>query len=174
LRVVQVRSATFLPLPVSPDDVAFGEENVLDEYIGGLAVGYTAGPPYGERLVSWSDLERFDLRQRELRRQAAENLDILLDAVHIHGQPPVLMFSFGGLESSLLLSDELWDGLERSVPGRLVVGVPARDVLIMTGSESAIGIEKARRAVDRVFFARGDHLLLDDLLIRIDGEWEPF
>jgi uncharacterized protein YtpQ (UPF0354 family) len=171
---VQVRSATFLPLLVSPNDVAFSEENVLDEYFDDLMVGYALGPPYGERMVTWSDLDRFELSRRELRRRAADNLDVLVDAVRIHGQPPVLMLSFAGLESSLVLADVLWDSLEGSVPGDLVVGVPARDVMIMTGSLSEPGIAKARRAVDRVFFAGDRHLLLHELLIRVDGRWEPY
>jgi hypothetical protein len=46
--------------------------------------------------------------------------------------------------------------------------------VIITGSRSRAGLEKARRAVDRVFMARGPHLLLPDLLIWGDGGWEPF
>ncbi len=171
---MQVRSATFLPLLVSPNDRAFSEKNVLDEYFEDLMVAYTLGPPYGDRLVTWSDLERFELSRRDLRHHAATSLNEMLDTVQIHGQPPALMVSFEGLESSLVLSDAFWDGLEGSVPGELVVGVPARDVVIITGSRSSAGIAKARRAVDRVFFAGGPHLLLRDLLIRVDGDWELY
>jgi uncharacterized protein YtpQ (UPF0354 family) len=170
---VQVRSGAFLPLPVSPEDVAFSEANVLDEYMGGLAVGYAIGPPYGERMLTWGDLERFALTRSDLRRCAASTLDTLLDAVRIHGQPPVLMLSFAGFESSLLLADVFWDGLEESVPGDLVIGVPARDVVIMTGSGSRPGLARVRRAVDRVFFAGDRHLLLRDMLVRVDGRWQP-
>jgi uncharacterized protein YtpQ (UPF0354 family) len=170
---VQVKSATFLPILVSPHDRAYDEHNVLDQYLGEIAVGYAVGPPYGERLVTWSDLERRDMSRRDLRRWAADNLDSLLDAVRIHGQPPALMLSFQGFESSLVLADPFWDSLEGSVPGELVIGVPARDVVIITGSRSRAGIEKARRAVDRVFFAGGPHLLVRDLLVRRGGDWEP-
>jgi len=109
-----------------------------------------------------------------LRQTAAGQLDRMLDEVRVHGQPPALMLSFDGLESSLLLSDVFWDELAESVPGELVVGAPARDVVIITGSRSRAGLEKARRAVDRVFFARGPHLLLPDLLVWRDGEWDLF
>ena len=79
--------------------------------------------------------------------------------VRIHGQPPALMPSFDGIESSLLLADDFWESFEGSVPGSIVIGMPARDVLIITGSRSPAGIAKARRAVDRMFFAGGRHLL---------------
>ena len=167
-------SATVLPVLVSVDDPGYQERNVLDEYFGDLVVGYTAGPPFGERLITWDDLDRLEVSRRDLRRRAALQLDAMLDEVRVHGQPPALMLSFDGLESSLLLSEAFWDGLEQSVPGELVVGVPARDVVIITGSHSRTGLEKARRAVDRVFFAKGDHLLMPGLLTWRDGEWEPF
>ena len=168
-----VKSATFLPILVSPHDRAYSEHNVLDQYLGEIAVGYAIGPPYGDRLVTWGDLDRRDMSRRDLRRSAADNLDSMLDGVRIHGQPPALMLSFQGFESSLVLADPFWDSLEGSVPGELVIGVPARDVVMFSGSRSRTGIEKTRRAVDRVFFAGGPHLLMRDLLARRDGEWEP-
>jgi uncharacterized protein YtpQ (UPF0354 family) len=171
---VQVTSATFLPILVSPSDQAYSERNVLDEYFGDLVVAYSVGPPYGDRLITWADLKRVELSRRDLRRRATQNLDSMLDAVRIHGQPPALMLSFQGLESSLVLADPFWDSIEGSVPGELVIGVPARDVVIMTGSASPSGIAKARRAVDRVFFAGGPHLLMQELMVRRRGDWEVY
>ncbi|MFC7480830.1 hypothetical protein ACFQX7_13480 [Luedemannella flava] len=60
------------------------------------------------------------------------------------------------------------------VPGDIVVGVPARDVVIVTGSDSLPGLEKARRAVDRVLFAGDENPLTQHLLVRRNGTWEPF
>ncbi len=168
---VRVTSTTFLPVLISVHDRAYNDANVLDGYLDEVAVGYTSGPPYGELLVTWSDLERVELSRRRLRREAMTNLDAMLDDVLIHGQPPALMLSFNGLESSLLLADELWARLEESVPGELVVGVPARDVVIFTGSESRSGLARATRAIERVFFANGPNLLLRDLLVWRGGEW---
>jgi uncharacterized protein YtpQ (UPF0354 family) len=164
----------FLPVLVSFDDRAYDERYVLDKYADGLAVGYTVGPPYGEALVAWDDLDRFELSRRTLRRQATANLDAMVARVRIHGQPPALLLSFAGLESSVLLADGFWEELAEAVPGELVIGVPARDVVIITGSGSAAGLAKARRAVDRVFFAGGAHLLVRDLLVRRAGAWAAY
>jgi uncharacterized protein YtpQ (UPF0354 family) len=172
--VQQVTTATVLPVLVSPDDRAYNGQHVLDEYFDGLMVGYTLGPLFGERLITWRDLDRLGVSRRELRRRAAGYLDLMVDRVDIHGQPPALMLSFAGMESSVVLADAFWDGLEGSVPGELVIGVPARDVVILTGSRSQSGLAKARRAVDRVFFAGGPHLLLRDLLIRWRGHWDIY
>ncbi|MGI5245026.1 hypothetical protein [Dactylosporangium sp. CA-139066] len=165
-------------LPVLAPLRAFRRDDVhspvLDEFMGGLGVGYSYGPPFGQRLVTWADLQRMELPRRMLRRQAAHNLDARLDAVGVHGQPPALMLNFEGIASTLLLAEGLWAGLERSVPGELVVGVPARDVVIVTGSQSPPGLAKVRRAVDRVFFAGDRYLLSRKLLVRRRGIWEPF
>jgi uncharacterized protein YtpQ (UPF0354 family) len=171
---VQVKGDMFLPLLVSEDDPGVGGDHLLDEFISGLGIAYSFGPPYGTRLVTWADLEQSGVPRRAVRRQALDNLYGALPAVEVHGQPPALMLSFGGLESSVLLADEFWDEVEEGVPGELVVGVPARDVVIVTGSQSRPGLAKARRAVDRVFFAGDQHLLSQDLLVRRDREWLPF
>ena len=163
----------FLPLlmPVNDQDQAL-DELPLDEFLGHLAVAYTPGPPFGDQVVTWEDLDRLGLSHRAVRRQAVAHLDQSLERVQIHGQPPALMLSFDGLESTVLLADAFWDSLEGSVPGEIVVGAPARDVVIVTGSESPPGLEKARRAVDRVFFAGDQHLLTRHLLVRRRGSWD--
>jgi hypothetical protein len=163
-----------MPLLVSSDDEQLGDDIVLDEFTEDIWIAYSFGPPYGERLVSWADLDRNGVGRRTLRRGAIQNLGSAMNRIRISGQPPALMLSFGGLESSVLLIDEFWDDLSRSVPGELVVGVPARDVVIVTGSQSRPGREKARRAVDRVFFAGDPHLLSRDLLVWRQGLWLPF
>lgn len=167
-------NATFMPVVVSAADAAYTDRHVLDVLFDDLVVGYSLGRPYGDRLMTWSEFARLELSRRELRRRAAGYLDAAMETVGIHGQPPALMLSFEGIESSLLLCDDFWDSLEGSVPGSIVIGMPARDVVIVTGSRSPSGLAKARRAVDRVFFAGGRHLLTRSLLLRRGGSWERF
>jgi uncharacterized protein YtpQ (UPF0354 family) len=173
---VHVTSTTFLPLLAPAEEDPYGDPAapVLDEFTAELAVAYSFGPPYGERLVSWLDLDRLGLSRRALRSCAACNLGALLAAVEVHRDAPALMLSFAGIESSLLLADDLWQRLATSVSGELVVGVPARDVVVVTGSQSKHGLDKAKRAVDRVFVAGDQHLLSRQLLVRRDGGWETF
>jgi len=173
LHVVQVMNATFMPVVVSVRDPDYSDRHVLDVLFDDLAVGYSLGQPYGDRLMTWPDFERLRMSRRELRHRAASLLDASMDRLRIHGQPPALMLSFDGIESSVLLCDEFWDGLEGRVPGSIVVGVPARDVVVVTGSRSAAGMAKARRTVDRMFYAGGRHLVRQGLLVRQRGMWQP-
>ncbi len=171
---MQVTRPTFIPLLAAgiPDRLDPGV--VREEFCGDLNVVYTFGPQFGRRVVTHADLEHLEMPPRVLRRAAHEHLEVLAGRAEFHGQPPALMLSFEGLESSLLLATDFWSRLAGSVPGELVVGVPARDVVIVTGSQSSAGLEKARRCVERVFFAGDEHLLSRTLLVRRGPGWEPF
>jgi uncharacterized protein YtpQ (UPF0354 family) len=144
---VPVSLDSFLPLLAGPDDRQVSAAHVTDPFLGDLRVAYTVGPDFGQHLLTWEQLEQLRLPRSQLRRSAATQLYHLLDQVGIHGQPPALMLSFDGLESSVVLAHRFWDELESSVPGELVVGVPARDVVIFTGSGSESGMRRVRRAV---------------------------
>jgi uncharacterized protein YtpQ (UPF0354 family) len=159
---------------VGVSDPQVSPADLTDGFLGDIAVGYTPGPQYGRRLLTWDELDSSGRSRGELRREAADNLYAALDRIGIHGQPPALMLSFDGLESSVLLAHAFWDDLAGSVPGELVVGAPARDVVIFTGTQSRSGLQKVRRAVDRVFFAGGPHLISQDLLVRRQRRWEVF
>lgn len=169
---MRIDGNTVLPLLVPADDDWSRSDIVRDDFLAGLAVAYSLGPPYGRRFISRADLDRYDLTHRDLFLLASSNLRTALRRLKLHGQPPSLMLSFHGLESSALLDAELWEDLRGTVPGELVVGVPARDVVIVTGSWSKAGMAKARRAVDRIFFAGADYLLSRDLLVWRRRAWE--
>jgi uncharacterized protein YtpQ (UPF0354 family) len=171
---VPLTPGTVLPMLSPAHDLGEDDQHapVLDEFVDGLFVGYSFGPPFGKRLITWQDLERIEEPRRNLRKHAAANLEAKLSQVVVHGQPPALMLGFDGLASTLLLAESVWAGLADSVPGDLVVGVPARDVVIVTGSQSRPGLERVRRAVNRMFFAGDRHLLTRHVLIRRGGVWE--
>jgi uncharacterized protein YtpQ (UPF0354 family) len=169
---VDVMSTTFLPVLVSLEDLEPEDEEdiVLDDFLGTLAVGYAPGPDY-RSLLTWQDLRRLGGSQDGLRAYAFDLLTKSAADVQVVGRPPVLMLSFGGWESSVVLVDEFWERMAGQVPGELVIGVPARDVVVVTGSGSPPGVEKVRRAVDRLFFAGGRGLLSRELLVWRRG-WE--
>lgn len=171
---MQVTRATFIPLLAAGNSDRLDPGAVRDEYSADLTVVYTFGPQFGRRVVTHADLEQMEIPARALRRSAFEHLEVLSSRAEFHGQPPALMLSFEGLESSLLLASDFWTRLQGAVPGDVVVGVPARDVVVVTGSQSVPGLEKARRCVERVFMAGGDNPLTQNLLVRRGGTWEPF
>lgn len=75
------------------------------------------------------------------------------------------------LDASLVLDGELMDKLAQDVEGDLVVAVPARDVLIASGTAHHDGLAELRRTVQRVWTAGEKRLISRDLLVRRRGEW---
>jgi uncharacterized protein YtpQ (UPF0354 family) len=174
LLLVQVMNATLMPIVLARTDPGINDRHVIDGLFDDLAVGYSVGDVHASRLMTWADFDRTGMTRRDVRRHAAATLDSAMLGARICGQPPALMLSFEGIESSALLCDEFWDSLQGAVPGEVVIGAPARDVVIITGSRSPTGLSKVRRAIDRMFFAGGTHLLTRHMLVRRRGRWERF
>jgi uncharacterized protein YtpQ (UPF0354 family) len=169
---VDVMSTTFLPVLLSLEDLDPRDESalILDPFVGGIVVGYAIGPEF-RSLLTWAHLQEWGIRREYIRQFAYDCLAKWAVDAQVVGQPPAPMVSFGGWESCILLCEEFWDRLVPQVPGELIVGVPARDVVMITGSGSRPGMEKVRRAVDRLYYAGGRGLLSRDLLVWRRG-WE--
>jgi len=85
----------------------------------------------------------------------------------------VLLISAGGeFDASLLLADNLWSGGQVKVDGDIVVAVPAKDVLIATGSHNAPGLVRLRAAAAK--FASGPNGLTTALFVYRDGKFVRF
>ena len=89
-------------------------------------------------------------------------LEPKLDA---HGDHPIVLQCGATYESSLLLFDNWWERIGDWVTGRIVVAVPTRDVLLVTGSEDSAGLGETRRCVDAAFRRDAAYLLSDELLV---------
>jgi uncharacterized protein YtpQ (UPF0354 family) len=75
------------------------------------------------------------------------------------------------LDASLALDDDLMDKLSQDVEGDLVVAMPARDVLVASGTAHQDGLAELRRTVQREWATGEDRLITRDLLVRRRGEW---
>jgi uncharacterized protein YtpQ (UPF0354 family) len=140
--------------------------------VGELVVMYAFDLPDCFQFVAQRDCERLGLSGTDLLPLAIANLRRRLPPVQRLGCPPTFGFLAGGnLEASLLLLDEVWDELAPLVPGELVAAVPARDVVVVTGSDSSEGLAIVRSSVERVWVG-GDHLLTKQLLVWRDRRWQ--
>jgi len=65
--------------------------------------------------------------------------------IEIAGTDGIYMLTAGGnYETSLMLFKSLWQGNLLQVNGRIIVSIPTRDLLLVTGSEDTEGIERIR------------------------------
>jgi len=71
------------------------------------------------------------------------------------------------------LADNLWSGGQVKVDGDIVVAVPAKDVLIATGSLNAAGLARLRAAA-AAKFASGPNGLTTALFVYRDGKFVRF
>ena len=75
------------------------------------------------------------------------------------------------VDASLVLDDDLMEKLAQDVEGDLVVAVPARNVLVASGTAHQDGLAELRRTVDRVWGSGEERLITRDLLVRRRGAW---
>jgi len=110
----------------------------------------------------------------ELRSLACENLKRLLPKIEYHGTNGLYMVTAGGnYEASLLLLDSIWHGGQMEVQGDIVVAIPTRDLLLVTGSKDARGIEKVKQMVKKAT-SRGAYRLIPQLFVYRNGKFEEY
>ena len=145
-----------------------------EDYNGELVILYAEDSERNIRYLSDEKLAEIGVSRDGLRAKAVENLRPLLPDIEIHGDAGTYMLTAGGnYEASLILFDEIWREGQLSVKGETVIAVPSRDVLVVTGSEDAAGVEELKRIVTEIL-ANGIYSLSDRLFVYRDGKFVPF
>lgn len=120
-------------------------ETVFDDLNEDLVVAYAEDTPETVRYLIPKNLVTLGIALGELRALAVENLKRLLPKIEVLPGPDATMVKAdGNYESSLLLFHDLWDSPPFSVDGDIVAAIPARGLLLVTGSQNAAGIAKLR------------------------------
>lgn len=157
-------------------ELSRSEELIFEDFLGELMIAYVFDLPSYFQHVNRKDCLDFGIKHDELRALSARNLlrRRPKPAVKI-GQTGVMFVMDQNLESSLLLVDLVWDQVERPLPGETVAAAPARDVILVTGTEVPGGIESLKRAIDRTWKNSEPQLRLTrSLLVRRDKSWHIF
>ncbi len=151
---------------------------VTEPLVADLLVAYAFDYPQFFRIFSHGDMDEHGLTVSEVRAAAMNNLRTR--SVEVQGNPPVLMMFTGDhLEAALLLLDRLWESVREAVAsslfGEMVVAVPTRDTVLLTGSGSPEGLQVVREmVVESQEQVKRSHRLTQHLLVRRDGKWEVF
>ncbi len=161
---------------------AVGDEVVLiahEPYNDDLIILYAEDTPRNIRYLGDEDLADMGVDRAGLREAAIANLDRLLPAIEARGDDGIYMLvADGNYEASLLLFDDIWSNDTWTtggtpVAGEVVVTVPARDVLVVTGSRDAEGIATLRD-IARDIVASDPYSLTDQLFVYRNGRFQPF
>lgn len=148
---------------------------VTDDLNTELVVVYVEDDKRNLRYLSAAQLAEFGLTQQELRPLALENLMRLLPQIQLHSTGPVSMLTAGGnYEASLLLVKEFWSAGKVQVAGEIVVAVPSRDVVLITGSANPEGLAQLQKLARASRPAKASFELTQTLFVCRDGQFLPW
>jgi uncharacterized protein YtpQ (UPF0354 family) len=148
------------------------QQHLADRFNDELVIVYAQDDPNRMRYLTTQ--EDFGLSREELRSLAIANLKRVLPKIEMGRVGDVALMSAGGnYEASLLLIDEIWSSGQIQVNGDIVVAIPTRDALLVTGSRSRSGLKLVRELTAK-FKAQGPYELTDTLFRYRDGRFTKF
>ncbi|WP_038168021.1 DUF1444 family protein [Verrucomicrobium sp. BvORR106] len=150
-------------------------EHIVEGLNSELVILYAEDLDNSIRYISHSDLAEAGIESWNLRDLACENLRRLLPKIECHGENGLYMLAAGGnFEASLPLLDFVWKDPGLKVDGEFVFAIPARDLLVITGSKDGEGIAKLHQINHDVFSQNGSYRLTQKLFLYRQGEIEIF
>ncbi len=148
------------------------QQHLADRFNNELVIVYAQDDLSRMRYLTIE--EDFGLSREELRSLAIANLKRVLPKIEMGRVGDVALMSAGGnYEASLLLIDEIWSSGQIEVNGDIVVAIPTRDALLVTGSRSRSSLKLVRELTAK-FKAQGPYELTDALFRYRDGRFTKF
>jgi uncharacterized protein YtpQ (UPF0354 family) len=149
-------------------------ELVYEKYNDKLVIVYAED---GENGIAYFTADRFKesgLNKDSLFILAMKNLDNILPEIQRNGEDGYYMLTAGGnYETSLILIKSIWSKENIPVKGDIIIAVPTRDLLLVTGSKDPEGISKMR-AVAKEAYEAGPYQLTPDLFHWDGKKFEPY
>ncbi len=144
---------------------------LADPYNDELVIAYAEDRPNSIRFLTTRDEDGDHVKLLGL---ALSNLHRLLPKIDMHAAPDDiwLITAGGNYESSLLLADQIWSSGQIKVDGEIVVGVPVRNALFLTGSHNHAGLARMRALAAEL--ASGPYALTPDLLVYRENRFVKF
>lgn len=137
------------------------ENHIYEFYNEELIVFYVEDRENSIHYISKNDLEEINFSIENLREKAVENLSNNFEMKR-HGENGYFMLTAGGnYESSLILLD-IWNHENFLVEGNIVIGIPSRDVLLITGSTDSVNLHRLYDSVQNIN-ETGDHIVSDKI-----------
>lgn len=146
-------------------------EILTEPFNSELTIVYAEDRPQAVRYLTTRD----DIGDRaRLRNLALGNLHRLLPKIEMReGADHIFLIEAGGnYEASLLLADGIWSSGQIKVDGDIVVAVPGRSALFVTGSRNRSGIARLRAMAAEL--ATRPYALTPTLFIYRDGKFVKF
>jgi uncharacterized protein YtpQ (UPF0354 family) len=129
----------------------------------------------GGRTRYLSTAENTGIARAALRALAVENLRRLLPKVEMRLHDNVFgrITAGGDYEASLLLLDEVWSNPQIKVNGDIVVAIPAKDILLITGSRNRKGMQTLRNLAANIV-QKESYRLVETLFVYRNGRFVTY
>jgi uncharacterized protein YtpQ (UPF0354 family) len=151
-----------------------GSALVFDELTEDVAVIYGEDRRDTVRYFTSEDLSKANIRRETLRTLAVANLRRILASIHFRDYGGTYMAIAGGVyEASLVLLPDLWQRERFKVRGEIVIAMPTRDLLLVTGSQDPKGLAAIRRIV-KDKFGTGAYSISSKLYFYRNGKLAKF
>lgn len=141
------------------------EVNILfEKYNSELFIFYARDLKDSISYITQEDAKEFNLQVSNIRELSIDNL---LDKVSIerYGENGYYMITAGGdYEASLILANSIWNKDNFKVDGDIVIGIPSRDVVLITGSNDELGIDTLRSKTNEIF-STSNHIISTSLFV---------
>jgi uncharacterized protein YtpQ (UPF0354 family) len=149
-------------------------EYVFDQYNEKLIILYGEDRENGISYILKEDFEKTGIKRDSLLPIALRNLDTILPKIQRQGDNGLFMLTAGGTyEASIILMKSIWTKEQMPVKGKIVIAVPSRDLLLVTGSENKEGIKKIKDLASETV-KNGSYYLIDDLFVWNGEKFEVF
>lgn len=154
--------------PKSPDAVLF-------EHLGAdLFIIYGENLQRALSFFSVQHFEKTGIPRNELRARAVANFRRIIGTIEYREYGGTYMLvADGANEASLLMLPEVWTKRNINVDGDFVVAIPTRDLLVVTGSNDADGVQRVRALAEKGF-SEGPYAISPRLYRFRDGKLTAF
>ena len=137
-----------------------------------LVILYAFDSPGALSFASEDDISEVKVDKSELRQLAIDNLRGRLPDIEREGDDTLSMVvADGNFEASLLLFDDIWNKENFNVKGDIVVFVPSRDAVLVTGSKDREGLKKA---IDIIQNNEWPYMISSYGFVRKEDGWARF
>jgi uncharacterized protein YtpQ (UPF0354 family) len=144
-----------------------------DEFAADLVIVYAEDTASRTRyLLSDEDI---GVPPAELRRLAVDNLARILPKIEMRRHDDTFAMITAGADygASLLLFDDIWSGGQIKFDGDIVVAAPAKDVVLVTGSQNHDGVAAVRKIAAGIA-GQNRYRLTETLFVYRDGRFMKF
>jgi uncharacterized protein YtpQ (UPF0354 family) len=156
-----VRAANWMPRH------AIAQQRLNDD----LSIFYVFDLPHANHFAKDADLELLGIAPKDRLAAALANLHDRATDLNRRDEPShSVLMSNDSFLTSMLLVDEAWDPAYSNFKGKIGVFVPARNVIIITGTEETEGLVASRKTADQMYHEL-PHPISPKLFVRDENQW---